>query len=147
MAGLQKIKGILFMFCNSILIASNYTLQKYMLKRSRDNGNPINPNETMYWISLILAPMFFFTLKYLGESFFPLPEQARKTFIMRCIFGMVSNVLYIYSLEFISFSEATVIFWTCPVFTTICARYFLKENLSNFDWVAVVAAFFGILLI
>jgi drug/metabolite transporter (DMT)-like permease len=83
----------------------------------------------------------------LKESFFPIPEKVRGVFIARCGFGMISNVLYIFSLDYISFSEATVIFWTCPVFTTICARYFLQEKLSNFDWFAVLAAFMGILLI
>jgi drug/metabolite transporter (DMT)-like permease len=101
----------------------------------------------MYWVSLILTPIFFLTLKYLKEEFFPIPEKIRGIYIARCVFGMISNVLYIFSLEYISFSEATVIFWTCPVFTTIIARYVLKENLTSFDWFAVLAAFFGILLI
>jgi drug/metabolite transporter (DMT)-like permease len=65
---------------------------------------------------------------------------------MRCFFGMLANVIYIYSLQYISFSEATVIYWTSPVFTSIGARYVLKENLSNFDWVAVLTAFIGIVL-
>ncbi len=60
---------------------------------------------------------------------------------------MTGNVVYIISMEYISFSEATVIYWTSPVFTALGARYFLKENLSSFDWIAVVVAFFGILLI
>ena len=84
---------------------------------------------------------------YVLVSVFPIPEKIRFTFIMRCMFGMLSNVAYIASLEYISFSDATVIFWTCPVFTTICARYMLQEKLSTFDWAAVVFAFLGILMI
>ena len=147
MSGVNKIKGILFMFGNAILIATNYTWQKYLQQRSKANGNPINAFESMYWVSLILLPIFYMALKYFRAEFFPIPEKIRFTFIMRCMFGMLSNVAYIASLEYISFSEATVIFWTCPVFTTICARYMLQEKLSNFDWAAVVFAFLGILMI
>jgi drug/metabolite transporter (DMT)-like permease len=60
---------------------------------------------------------------------------------------MISNVAYLVSMSFITFSEASVIFWTNPVFTAIGARYYLYECLSTFDWAAAIIAFLGILLI
>lgn len=56
-SGLQRIKGILLMFINALVIAFNYIMQKVLLKRSADAGNPINPYEWMYWISLLLLPI------------------------------------------------------------------------------------------
>lgn len=66
---------------------------------------------------------------------------------MRCVLAMVSNVAYLISMNFISFSEATVIFWSNPVFTAIGARYYLGERLTYYDWVACFIAFVGILMV
>ena len=145
-SGFLRIKGIVFMFINTFFIANNYILQKVILQRSEERKNPINAYETMYWICLMLLPMCLASLKFINESLFPIPKEVRAAFLMRCFFGMLANVIYIFSLQYISFSEATVIYWTSPVFTSIGARYVLKENLSNFDWVAVLTAFIGIVL-
>ncbi len=50
-------------------------------------------------------------------------------------------------MNFITFSEATVIFWSNPVFTAIGARFYLGERLTNYDWIACFVAFFGILMV
>jgi drug/metabolite transporter (DMT)-like permease len=76
-----------------------------------------------------------------------MPKQVRGSFVARCALAMTSNVAYLLSMNFISFSEATIIFWCNPVFTAIGARYYLGEHLTNYDWIACFLAFFGILMI
>ena len=46
-----------------------------------------------------------------------------------------------------SLSKASTIFFTYPLFTAINARIFLGESISNFDWLAIVLAFVGIVLL
>ena len=71
----------------------------------------------------------------------------RTTYVFRCIGGMLSNLTYLFSIKFISFSKATVIVYTCPVFTAVFGNIFLNEKLSIYDWSAVFIAFSGILMI
>ena len=40
-----------------------------------------------------------------------------------------------------------MLFWTSPVFTALMSKYYLNEILSIFDWIAVIVAFFGLLII
>jgi drug/metabolite transporter (DMT)-like permease len=125
-----------------------YIMQKVLLNRSKLSGNTINAYEWMYWIALTLLPIQLLSLKYYFKAdIFPVPKQVRGTFIARCVLAMTSNVAYLISMNFISFSEATVIFWSNPVFTAIGARYYLGERLTNYDWVACFIAFIGILMV
>jgi len=102
----------------------------------------------MYFVSIAMLVMQLSSMKFIfKDDLFPLPQQIRGTYIARCVIGMVSNVSFLISLKFISFSKSSVIFWTSPVFTALGARYFLHERLTIYDWGAVFVAFLGILMI
>ena len=114
---------------------------------SIDNGNPIAPFEWTYWIALLMLVMCLLTMKFLKQDLLPIPSKIRLTYIIRCVVGTMCNHCFLLSLQFISFSKASVLFWTSPVFTALAARYVLNERLSYYDWGAVGIAFFGILMI
>jgi drug/metabolite transporter (DMT)-like permease len=61
--------------------------------------------------------------------------------------GPVGNISYLFSLKFISFSKASVLVWTSPIFTAVGASLYLKEKLSNYDLFALAIAFLSILII
>jgi len=124
-----------------------YTIQKLLMMDCQERKNPIHPFELTYWLTLILFVMYGLTFHYLGASFFPIPKEVRLTYVCRCVIGMMCNLSFLVSLQFIPFSKASVFFWTSPVFTGILARYYLNERLSYYDCFAVVICFFGILLI
>ena len=86
-------------------------------------------------------------MKYLKADLFPLPKEVRGTYLLRCIIGMMCNLSFLFSLQFIPFAKASVIFWTMPVFTALFAFLYLGEKLSVYDWGAVVIAFIGLLII
>jgi drug/metabolite transporter (DMT)-like permease len=136
-----------FMFSNICCLAVQYTSQKLLLQRSLEDGNPISPNEWTYWITLILLVLDLLAMVYLKADFFPLPKEVRATYILRCIVGMMCNLTFLFSLQFIPFAKASVIFWTMPVFTALFAFLYLGEKLSPYDWAAVFIAFIGLLLI
>ena len=110
-------------------------------------NNPIHPFEFTYLITLLLFILYGVTFKCLKVDFYPIPKEVRTVYILRCVIGMMCNLSFLLSLQYIPFSKASVLFWTSPVFTAIMSKYFLNEILSIFDWVAVVVAFFGILII
>ena len=46
----------------------------------------------------------------------------------------------------IALTKASLIYWTCPIFTAIFAGVHLRERITQYDWVAAFLAFFGIVL-
>ncbi len=86
-------------------------------------------------------------MKYLKADLFPLPKGVRGTYIIRCVVGMMCNLTFLFSLQFISFAKASVLFWTSPVLIAVFAFLYLGEQLSKYDWAAVFIAFFGLLMI
>ena len=136
------------MFLNIFFMALSYITQKILLATSKETNNPIHPFEWLYWISLILLVLFLFWMQFvLKESLFPIPKNVRFTYLVRCFIGMLCNLFFLLSIQYISFSKASVLFWTSPVFTAVMGKYFLKEGLSNYDWGAVFIAFIGLLII
>jgi drug/metabolite transporter (DMT)-like permease len=51
------------------------------------------------------------------------------------------------SIQLLELSKAAVIFWTNPMIIAVIAYLTLKERLTKFDVLAIILAFFGILLI
>lgn len=139
-------KGLFFMFLNTIFMTVTYFMQKVIIKRANDSGNPINAFEVTYFQALIMLPMMFIIMRYQGANLFPLPQPSRSVYVWRCVLAFLTNVCYILSYNFISFSKASVIMWSNPIFTAVGARYFLNESLTVYDWAAVVIAFGGILI-
>lgn len=146
-SGFRKIRGLFFMFLNILFMAGLYILQKVLMADSLARGNPINPNEMTYFVSIILMVMFLTKMYFHGDNFFPMPKNVRVTYIIRCLVGSTCNLTFLFSLQYISFAKASVIFWTSPVFTAVMAHYVLHERLSIYDWLALFIAFLGILLI
>ena len=145
--GFKKVRGLVYQFCNITLQSFMYTSQKLLLQRSLEDGNPINPNEWTYWTTLILLTLNLLTMKYLKADLFPLPKEVRATYILRCVVGMMCNLTFLFSLQFIPFAKASVLFWTAPVFIALFAFVYLGEQLSKYDWAAVFVAFVGLLMI
>jgi len=96
---------------------------------------------------MILFVLYGLTFMYLKVDFFPIPKEVRTVYILRCVIGMMCNLSFLISLQYIPFSKASVLFWTSPVFTALLSKYYLNEILSIFDWIAVIVAFIGLLII
>ena len=126
----HRIRGLLFMILNAISTSCFYILQKVLLHTSKERGNPIDPNEWMYWVTLLVLPLNFIAVYKMKVQLFPLPQNLRVTYLYRIFAGITSNIAFLFSLKFIPFSKASVIFWTSPVFTAISANILLKEKLT-----------------
>jgi drug/metabolite transporter (DMT)-like permease len=120
--------------------------QKYIVFKTAQEGNPMHVFEYTYSAMLYLAVLYLLTMKFTTLSFFPIPKDIRRAFIIRCIAGCMCHVCLMMSLNYISLTQASVLFWTSPVFTALFANQVLKERLTVFDWAAVFVAFSGILI-
>ena len=83
----------------------------------------------------------------MGVDLLEVPKDLRVTLFLRCLTGGICNILYFTSIQLIEVSKASVLFWTTPMFTAIFCYIFLKEQISKYDWGAIVLIFIGVVII
>lgn len=74
-------------------------------------------------------------------------NRERAGILLRTIFGYILVYLSITSLKFISVGDATAIFLSAPVYTSVLARIFLKERFTPLNAVLVLLSVVGVVLV
>ncbi|KAJ1926082.1 hypothetical protein IWQ60_004094 [Tieghemiomyces parasiticus] len=75
------------------------------------------------------------------------PPALRPWLLLRGTTGAVGLACYFYGLTHLPLADATVIFFTGPVFTAILAHFALHERFTHVDRVAATLSMFGIVLV
>jgi drug/metabolite transporter (DMT)-like permease len=70
-----------------------------------------------------------------------------KLLVARGVFGTTALVLFFLTLQKIPLASAMTIQYLSPIFTTIIAIFFLKENVRYLQWLFYAIAFAGVLMI
>ena len=86
-------------------------------------------------------------MKIAGQDQLAVPKETRVTLFMRAVVGFGGVSGYYTAIKMTSLSRASVLFFTYPLFTAINARLFLGESISYYDWVAIIFAFIGIVML
>ncbi|KAJ9053957.1 hypothetical protein DSO57_1019308 [Entomophthora muscae] len=74
------------------------------------------------------------------------PVHRRRLLASRGIFGAVGLALYYYALTVLPIADATVLFLTGPVFTSILAHLWLGEDFNYLDALTSLLCFAGVIL-
>lgn len=75
------------------------------------------------------------------------PKEKRIMLILRSFTGATALMLSFYAFRHMPLSDASVIVFSVPVFTTIFARMFLKEPCGWFSVISVIITLIGVILI
>ncbi|XP_008851305.1 solute carrier family 35 member G1 isoform X1 [Nannospalax galili] len=75
------------------------------------------------------------------------PKGQRVFLILRGVFGSTAMILMYYAFQTTSLADATVIAFSCPMFTSMFAWIFLKEKYSLWDAFFTLFAIVGVILI
>lgn len=75
------------------------------------------------------------------------PKDLRIFLTLRGLLGSTAMILLYYAFHATSLADATVISFSCPVFTSLFACIFLKEKYSLWDILFTAFAFTGVILI
>ncbi|XP_008563099.1 PREDICTED: solute carrier family 35 member G1 [Galeopterus variegatus] len=75
------------------------------------------------------------------------PKDQRIFLILRGVIGSTAMILIYYAYQTTSLADATVITFSCPVFTSIFAWIFLKEKYSPWDALFSMFSITGVILI
>lgn len=89
----------------------------------------------------------FISAFYVVQKKLPLMGNNKPVLVLRGFFGTMSLFALFYCLQHIPLAMATVISNLAPLFTVLIAHYFLKEKATWMNWILLVVAFLGVLLI
>ena len=129
------------------LSAFSFALMGCGLKYLYSHVMEISSFEVIYWKQFSMMFFEYFFIKATGHDHMEVPKDLRVTVLLRAITGFGGLAGYFTATKFTNLSKATVLFWTNPIFTALYARIFLKEQISCYDWVAILLAFFGVVLL
>ncbi|KAB1270971.1 Solute carrier family 35 member G1 [Camelus dromedarius] len=82
-----------------------------------------------------------------GRTGFIGPKSQRIFLLLRGVLGSIAMILLYYAFQATSLADATVITFSCPVFTSIFACIFLKEKYSPWDALFTAFTITGVILI
>ena len=94
-------------------------------------------------VALILLALF---LKITKKDII-LKTEFPKLSIFRTVMFILAFVFYYIGLHYLTFAEATALFFTAPFFITIFSGIFLKEKIGLIRWAIIVYGFIGVLFI
>ena len=103
--------------------------------------------ELNYYISLFLVVMFYFFSRQQHVDIFNVPKEAQKDLLLRCIFGVLSDVLLFVSFEFTTFSKAFCLFFTNTLMAPFLGKAILGEQVKKWDIIGICFGFCGMLLL
>ena len=94
-------------------------------------------------VALILLTLF---LKITKKEII-LKTEFPKLSIFRTVMFILAFAFYYIGLHYLTFAEATALFFTAPFFITIFSGIFLKEKIGLIRWAIIVYGFIGVLFI
>lgn len=89
----------------------------------------------------------FFTIPLLLKHKISFIGNKRVLLILRSIFGLISMMLFFLSLKYIAMGTAVSVRYIAPIFATVFALLFLKENVKPMQWFYFGIAFLGVLVL
>ena len=92
----------------------------------------------------VIVTMIF--LKYLGYNIRVIPNHPKLTLI-RCVLMHFGFFIFFISLEKLSLSTVTALFFAAPFFITILSALVLSERIGLLRFLIIVLGFFGVFLI
>ena len=104
----------------------------------------IPPMEIVFFRCLISFLITYYLLKRKGHNIL---GTNRSLLMMRGIFGTIGLYCYFVILQEIPLATASTLIYFTPLFTSLVGVFLLREKMSIIQWVLLLIAFSGIILI
>lgn len=91
--------------------------------------------------------LMFFAPQILHDYKKVLHTKKIKLHLARNINGLISMLVWFYTITLLPLSEAVSITFIIPITTTLAAIFFLKEKVKKETWIAILIGFIGVLII
>lgn len=104
----------------------------------------IPPMEVVFFRCII---SFFITFVILKRKKIKVLGKNRFLLSLRGIFGTIGLYLYFIIIQEIPLATASTLIYLTPLFSSLIGIFFLQEKMTFLQWILLLIAFFGILLI
>ena len=131
------------LFSTSITLYSIYC----MLIKVMMSTYLLSVSELNYYIAIILVIKFYMLARYQKIDVLSIPKTAQFDLLLRCVFGVLSDVLLFVAFEFTSFSKAFSLFFTSTLLAPFLGRAILGEPIKKWDIIAISMGFGGMLML
>ncbi|KAJ2852312.1 hypothetical protein IWW36_000455 [Coemansia brasiliensis] len=138
----DELKGYVFMALSALGFASNSACVK-ALAISHIPSLEIVFARSIVQLSLGLLGCMFYRISPLG----PTQWQVRKWLLLRGAAGAFGNACFFYAVSVMPLADATVVFFTGPVFSALFANWMLGEPYDAFDRAASVLCMSAIVMV
>jgi drug/metabolite transporter (DMT)-like permease len=139
MAADNNSKGIILIMIAMSLFAMQDSLIKFIFEQSA-------LYEIFFGRYLVAAILLFCYIKFRGQKV-TLKTHYPILTIVRVILHFFAFSFFFISLTYMQLATANALFFSCPFFVSIFAKFFLKEFIGIRRWSAIAFGFMGVLIV
>jgi drug/metabolite transporter (DMT)-like permease len=139
MAADNNSKGIILIMIAMSLFAMQDSLIKFIFEQSA-------LYEIFFGRYLVAAILLFCYIKFRGQKV-TLKTHYPVLTIVRVILHFFAFSFFFISLTYMQLATANALFFSCPFFVSIFAKFFLKEFIGIRRWSAIAFGFMGVLIV
>jgi len=139
MAADNNSKGIILIMIAMTLFAMQDSLIKFIFEQSA-------LYEIFFGRYLVAAILLFCYIKFRGQKV-TLKTHYPVLTIVRVILHFFAFSFFFISLTYMQLATANALFFSCPFFVSIFAKFFLKEFIGVRRWSAIAFGFTGVLIV
>jgi drug/metabolite transporter (DMT)-like permease len=139
MAADNNSKGIILIMIAMSLFAMQDSLIKFIFEQSA-------LYEIFFGRYLVAAILLFCYIKFRGQKV-TLKTHYPVLTIVRVILHFFAFSFFFISLTYMQLATANALFFSCPFFVSIFAKFFLKEFIGIRRWSAIAFGFTGVLIV
>jgi drug/metabolite transporter (DMT)-like permease len=132
-------KGIILIMIAMTLFAMQDSLIKFIFEQSA-------LYEIFFGRYLVAAILLFCYIKFRGQKV-NLKTHYPVLTIVRVILHFFAFSFFFISLTYMQLATANALFFSCPFFVSIFAKFFLKEFIGIRRWSAIAFGFMGVLIV
>ena len=132
-------KGIILIMIAMSLFAMQDSLIKFIFEQS-------SLYEIFFGRYLVAATLLFCYIKFRGQKV-TLKTHYPVLTIVRVILHFFAFSFFFISLTYMQLATANALFFSCPFFVSIFAKFFLKEFIGIRRWSAIAFGFTGVLIV
>ena len=132
-------KGIILILIAMSLFSMQDALIKFIFEQSA-------LYEIFFGRYLVAAIVLFIYLSFKGQKVSLKTHYPLLTFI-RVLLHFIAFSTFFISITYMQLATANALFFSCPVFVSIFAKFFLKEFIGIRRWSAIAFGFMGVLIV
>ncbi|XP_036192446.1 solute carrier family 35 member G1 isoform X1 [Myotis myotis] len=126
----------------TLLSAFLFSVASLFVKKVQDlHAVEISAFRCVFQMLVVIPCLIYRKTGFIG------PKDLRIFLILRGVLGSTAMILLYYAFHTTSLADATVVSFSCPVFTSLFACMFLKEKYSLWDVLFTAFAITGVILI